>query len=402
MSNLRIALVQERPDQAFYSGSTIKGNLLLDVNEPRSYKYVSIKFLGRSYVHWEEHRTETSGNQRRNVVYKYTSEQSYADQDLMLWTCQQSPDGKLGAAEYSWPFSFQIHPLAPSSLEGTVGNIRYWLEARVGTGILKFDHVVEVKLPVLQLVRLTDPRLLLPERFEAEKTLCCLCCASGPITLTASVPKTGFCLRESFSLHASVENGGNRQVTLEASICQLVLYHAQNHQRSSRKTLARYESDPIEPQASREWDPTIEIPMTEIIHEGSCENIEIQYSLVVAAKIPQALDLNRSIPLQLGNCSVQQQDGGQNPAPSGGPVYPPSGPSPYPPPGPTPVSAAYPPQPPPGLDTAPPLGWPTASAPPPNDSETKVTQPTFEKLPAAHTDPSDSSSDSDNEAARLL
>jgi hypothetical protein len=415
MSNLRITLVQERSDQAYYSGSTITGNVQLDVAEPKSYKYASIQFGGRSYVYWEERRTETSGNQRRHVIYRYRSEQPFTEQSCMLWTSQQSPDGKLGAGEYSWPFSFTIPPLAPSSFEGTVGNIRYLLEARVGTGILKFDHVVEVRIPVQQLVTISDPRLLLPERFEAEKTLCCMCCASGPITMNASIPKTGFTLRESFSLHVSIENGGSREVTLDASICQKVIYRAQGHQRTNNKTLVSYASDPIEPHASREWDPTIEIPVTEIIHEGSCENIEMHYSLVVAAKIPRALDLSRAIPLQLGNCSVQQQGDTLPAPPTQGAVhlpptqtevypYPPStGALPYPPMAastgapaypPTATSAPYPPQQPSGNGTnaGTPIGWSTPGG--------AVTVPTYEKPPDIHDDSPDSASD--NETARLL
>lgn len=429
MSNLRIALVQERPDQVYYSGSAIAGNVLLGITEPKSYKYVSIQFVGRSYVHWEERRTETSGNQRREVIYRYTSEEPYVDERLMLWTCQQSPDGKLGAAEYSWPFSFTIPPLAPSSFEGTVGNIRYSLEARIGAGILKFDHSIEVKVPVQQLVRVTDPRLLLPERLEIEKTLCCLCCASGPIVLNASVPKTGFCVGESFTLHTSVENGSNRRITLSASICQLVVYTAQDHQRTSRKTLSNFESDPIEPRTTREWDPVVAVPVTEII--GSCQNIQIEYTLVVAAKIPGALDLSRAIPLHLGNCSVQQQQGGQPPIPPAqgavqhlppnqmhpypapsshpGPVYPPPPTSaPYPPPPPTSApyppppstSAPYPPQPPPGpTPTADaPIGWTAPSdteVPPPGESGYP---------PMASENPPDTNEDSssDNETTRLL
>ena len=308
MSNLRIALVQEWADQAYFSGSTITGNLLLDVTEPKSYKYVSVQFVGRSRVYWEEHRTETSGNQQRQITYRYSSEQSFADQGLMLWTCQQSPDGKLAPAEYSWPFSFSIPPNAASSFEGTVGNIRYSLKGRIGTSLMKFDHNVEVEIPVQQLVSITDPRLLLPERQEVQKRLCCLCCASGPITLNASIPKTGFCVGESFPLHVSIENGSNRRITLNATISQRVVYTARGHQRTSGKTLICMASDPIEPQATREWDPMIEIPPTEILHESSCENIQILYSLVVTAKIPRALDLTTAIPLQLGNCSVQQQE----------------------------------------------------------------------------------------------
>ena len=390
-SSLRVALVKERPDLPFgysVSGSTIRGNVLLDVTEPKSYQYVSIKFVGRSYVNWSEPK-----------VGNFRSKQSLADLDLMLWTCQQAPDGKLPAAEYSWPFSVTIPPLAPSSFEGSVGNIRYWLEARVGTGLLKFDHVVEVAVPVHQVVKITDPRLLLPMRVEAEKTLCCLCCASGPITLNASMPKTGFCLRESFTLHVSIENGSSRRITLEASIHQLIIFRAQGRQRLNKLTLAKYESDPIEPRASREWDPTIEIPVNRIVPAGSCENIEVQYSLVVSASIPRALNLSRSFPLQLANFSVQQEEG-QNPAfpAASGPGYPPSTPSAYPPPAtsgyPPPASSAYPPQQPPegGNHQTP------AYIRPPPDAEPDVGQPTRGKSSESH---NDSDSLSDNETARL-
>ena len=394
-SSLRVALVQERPDQPFYSGSSIRGNVLLDVTEPKSYKYVSIKFVGRSYVYWVVPKVGT-----------FRSEQSFANQDLVLWTCQQAPDGKLPAAEYSWPFSFTIPPLAPSSFEGTIrraeGNIRYWLEAR--TGLLKFNHVVEVAVPVQQLFKITDPRLLLPESVEAKKTLCCLCCASGPITLNASMPKTGFCLRESFTLHVSIENGSSRRITLEASIHQLVIYKAQSRQCSIKMTLAKYESDPIEPRSSREWDPTIEILVTEIVHAGSCENIEVQYSLVVSASIPKALDLSRSFPLQLANCSIQQEEG-QNPAfpAASGPGYPPSTPSAYPPPAtsgyPPPASSAYPPQQPPAA----PIGWqpPNTGLPRPPVGKPNVGQQLGGKSSESHND-SDSDSLSDNETSRLL
>ena len=290
----------------YYPGSTITGNVLLDVTKPYVYKYASVKFVGRSYVYWEVN----SGD----AIYRYRSENPLTEHSAMLWTCQQTPDGKLGVGKYSWPFSFTIPPVAPSSFEGTLGNVRYLLEARVKTSVLKFDHVVEVRIPVQQLVSVSNPRLMLPQRFEAEKTLCCLSCASGAITMNATIPKTGFILRESFSLHVSIENGSNRRITLNASICQWVIYKVKSHQNTSKKTLVSYASDPIEPHASREWDPLIEIPVTEIIHEWSCKNIQTQYSLVVSAKIPRALDLNRAIPLQLGNCSVQQQ-GGTIPAP---------------------------------------------------------------------------------------
>ena len=309
--NLRIALVQGSPNELHYSGSAFTGNVLLDVDEPKSYKQVTLQFTGRSYVRWTVTRTEGSGDNRRTVTHTYTSTEPYVDQVVSVWDSQQSADGKLPPGQYSWPFSFTIPPTAPSSFEGRVGNVRYALVAQIITGLLKFNHTVEVRIPVQQLVKLSDPSLLQPRRQEVQKTLCCLCCASAPIVLNVAVPKTGFCIGESFQLHISLENGSNRQLTIVAAIKQRVTYFAQGHTNWSEKTLVSVGSDEIEPQATRNWDPTIQIPLTEIVHESSCHNIKMAYSLFITCRIPRALNLTTSIPLQLGNCRDEQ-----NPPPS--------------------------------------------------------------------------------------
>ena len=422
MSNLRIALVQERADQVYYAGNTITGSLMLDVAEPKGYQHVSIQFIGKSYVHWTESRTQGSGDNQRTVTYSYTSSEPYVDLGATLWSSQQSPDGKLHPAQYNWPFRFEIPPNVPCSFEGSVGHIRYELQGRISTGLLKFDQVAEVRIPVQQLVSITDPRLLQPQRQETQKTLCCLCCASQPIILNVSVPKTGFCIGESFPLHVSIENGSTRRITINAVIGQQVLYTAEGHHNWGKKTLICVGSDQIEPRATREWDPTIQVPPAEIVHESACRNIKVTYSLTVTARIPRALNLTTTIPLQLGNCTV-----GQNPSlptqppPQQGPLlstqpgtfppgptgqqpagYPPSGVPYLAPPGqpgstysPPPTSAAYPPQPLPGPSAAYPpqplpgpsaattIGWSTQFNPnvPPSAGASGLPPSVFEKPP---------------------
>lgn len=374
MPNLRIALVQESANQVYYSGNTITGNLLLVVNEPKSYKHVSVQFVGKSYVHWTESRTEGSGNNQRTVTYSYTSTEPYVDLVATVWNNQQSPDGKLAPGQYSWPFVINIPPTVPSSFEGSVGHIRYNLLGRIGTGALKFDHVVEVRIPVQQLLSITDPRLLQPQRQEVQKRVCCLCCASQPIVLNVSVPKTGFCIGDSFPLHVSLENGSRRRITMTAAINQKVTYFAQGHQHWGGKTLINVGSDQIEPWATRNWDPNIQIPPTDIVDESSCRNIKVAYSLTVTARIPRALNLSTTIPLQLGNC--RQQEGPNpnpvpptQPTPQQGPVFPQHGAFPpahqQPPPGAAPSLAPYnyppPTDPPPAY--RPPGSNPTVTAP---------------------------------------
>ena len=257
MPNVRIALVQETSNHVYYSGSAITGNLLLDTDEPKNYKQISVHFNGKSYVHWTETRTEGSGDNQRTVTDSFTSSESYVDLIGTVWSSQQSSDGKLAPGQYSWPFRFNIPATAPSSFEGTVGHIRYNLIGRIGAGLLK---LVEVQIPVQQLVRITDPRLLQPQRKEIQKTVCCMCCASQPIILTVAVPKTGFCIGESFQLHVSLENGSARRVFMMVNLTRKVTFFAEGNRTWRTKILLSIQSDRIEAHGIRNWDPTIEIP----------------------------------------------------------------------------------------------------------------------------------------------
>ena len=162
----------------------------------------------------------------------------------------------------------------------------------------------------LAFVKLSDPSLLQPQCQEVQKTLCCLCCASAPIVLNVAVPKTGFCIGESFQLHISLENGSNRRLTIVAAIQYRMAHFAQGHTNwSENKTVVSVGSDDIEPQATRNWDPTIKIPLTPIANETPY--MKIVYTLFVMCRIPRALNLTTSIPLQLGHYWD-----GQNPPPT--------------------------------------------------------------------------------------
>ena len=86
MTDLRITLVQDRPDKPFRSGSSVTGNLLVNVDEPKSYERISIQFLGRAYVYWTERVTEGSGDDRRTRTVDYTSSEVYIDVEQTLWT----------------------------------------------------------------------------------------------------------------------------------------------------------------------------------------------------------------------------------------------------------------------------------------------------------------------------
>lgn len=290
------------PNQPHYSGSSVSGRVLVDVNKPKSYKCISIQFVGKAHVEWTEKRDGGGGPGGGVCVTLYTWSKVYFDVEQTLWTADQSPDGHLAPGKYKFPFHFDIPPSAPTSFEGTVGSIRYTLHGRIATGPLKFDQRIKSTIQVQQVVGISDPHLLQSVHRKVQKTVCGLCSPSDPIVLTVTIPKTGYYVGETLPVHATIENGSSRCVTLNASLCQSVQYTAEGHHRYSKRMLVTNGSDKVASQTTRDWVPTLQIPATghEVVDEQSCSNIKISYSLKVTVIIPWGLDLSTEIPLKLG------------------------------------------------------------------------------------------------------
>ena len=297
MSKLRISLVQESPNQVHYSGNTVKGNLLLDVNKPKNYKRITIQFTGKCSTSLAGRRNSESADKDNSSI------EAYVDLATTLWNSQDFPDGKLTPGQHSWPFSFAIPQTAPSSFEGNFGSIRYTLEGRIVTGSSKSSHVVEARVPVQQLVVYTDPALLRPQHQEVTKRMGGgLCCASQPIILRAVVPRTSFYIGDSFKLQVSLENGSGLRIAVSASIKQDVKFAAgQGKHKWGGKTIATVANTNAEPRGTCDWEPIIEIPSVDVVDEGSCKNIKVSHSLIVSCKIPRTDNLFTLFPLKISN-----------------------------------------------------------------------------------------------------
>ena len=297
MSKLRISLVQERPDEVHYSGNIVRGNLLLDVNKPKSYRCITIKFTGISRA--------SGGNSRRNseTADANSSTEPYVDLQTVVWDGKDYPDGKLTPGQHSWPFSFAVPQTAPSSFEGAHGSIRYTLEGRIVTSSNKSDHKVEARVPVRQLVVYADPELLRPQHQEVTKRMKGLCCCgSQPIVLRAVVPKTTFYTGETLELQISLENESGHRIALSAAVKEDVKYTAADGSHKwEGKTVATLANTEVEPRSSREWKPTVEVPEVDVVDEGSCDNIRVTHSLIVNCKIPRTDNLFTVFPLKISN-----------------------------------------------------------------------------------------------------
>lgn len=66
----------------------------------------------------------------------------------------------------------------------------------------------------------------MPVRGSKSKTVCCLCCASGPLTVDARIERKGYSPGDQILVAANFENNSSRLVAPVAKLIQVVTYHA--------------------------------------------------------------------------------------------------------------------------------------------------------------------------------
>ena len=301
-------ILNQPPQQSFFPGSEVSGVVSFQVTEAKRYSYVKISLLGRAHVSWSE--STGTGDNRRTRYYSATRD--YMNLQIVVWSQEQAPDGVLYPGPYSFPFQFMIpnQRLPPTfGKKSSTGWIRYEVEGRIGTGVLKFDHVIHAEFPLSEVVDTNIPQLQEPARATVTKTVCCLCCASGPITLTAEIPRTGFCIGEVIPLNVHLENGSNRQIQLSATVYQRVVYRAEGSYTYGGYQVIRLLSGPMQPRTPSQWSPgdKLIIPLLEPTLT-SCDIIDVAYHLKVSAQIPGAIRSLVDIPITIGNVPRQDQN----------------------------------------------------------------------------------------------
>ena len=293
--------------QGFLPGAEVSGILAFEITQPKSYSYVQISLLGRAKVFW----SKTSGSGQHQRTSHYSANREYVNMQAVVWSQEQAHNGMLDAGSYNFPFQFVLpNQRLPRSFGSGTGSIRYGLEGRIGTGILRFDHVIEAEFPLLEVVDTNDPQFEAPVRGAVTKTICCWCCASGPITLTAETSGFGFCSGEVIPLNVHLENGSNRQISVSASIHQRVVYTANGRKTYDRRKVFSLVSGPMQPRTPSVWSPGDELktPLVEPTLT-SCDIIQVTYFLRVLTLIPRAYSSAVDIPITIGN--VPRQDANQ-------------------------------------------------------------------------------------------
>lgn len=209
------------------------------------------------------------------------------------------------AGTHSYPFTCALPPTLPSSFEGEFGHVRYTIKVTLDRP-WKFDQDSKMAFTVISPVDLNKvERLRNPYKLELEKTFCCFCCASGPLSVVIALPVTGFVSGQTMPIVAEIDNASNVDVDKVKFIFRKVLaFYTHTPRRETKrdnKTIAELAIGPFNKAENRTVKQALEIPPLPPSNLDNCGIIDLHYELFVEIEVSGLhSNLTGVIPITLG------------------------------------------------------------------------------------------------------
>ncbi|XP_051876188.1 arrestin domain-containing protein 3-like [Pristis pectinata] len=290
------AILYDRP--TYSCGEWVTGRIVLELTDQTEVKALKIHAKGQAYVHWTESDSSSESNQSRD----YTQELRYfKHKHLLIGTESSDEVTVLQSGRHEYPFSLVLPtmPPLPSSFKGAHGHVSYWMTAKLHRPWKLRTKVKEI-FTVFNQIDNNAPGLLEPLMVTDEKTICCWCCASGPVLLNAKIERKGFIAGDSIQIFAEIENHSSRKVVPTAAIFKTITYHAKTKKRSSAELVTKIEGEPVlAGQKDSRNVMLLKIPETPPTLMN-CTIIQMEYSIKVSVEIPRAMNLTVSLPIVIG------------------------------------------------------------------------------------------------------
>ncbi|XP_022252035.1 arrestin domain-containing protein 3-like [Limulus polyphemus] len=146
------------------------------------------------YVFGSHEKSVENGRQNeQNAILAYTTATGITVfVDVQNEFFGASPDGLIGGngiLEVKCPKTAKG---VSTSFEGKYGSIRYWLKAEMEKP-WSFNHKTKKAFTLISPIDINRTEYLMMVENTIEKTLCCWCCTSGPISLYARTDRKGYC-----------------------------------------------------------------------------------------------------------------------------------------------------------------------------------------------------------------
>lgn len=288
----------------YHPGQAVRGKCVLELKGDMRLKAVRVFMRGLAKVHWTESRS--TGNRLGAYTEHYNAELEYFFQGQTLFG-SESGDGRdvLTEGHHEFNFTFVLPATGvTTSFEGKYGSVRYWLKAEVEKP-WSFNHKTKKAFTVISPIDINRNEYLTAVESSVEKTLCCWCCTSGPISLYARTDRKGYCPGESIAITADFENLSGRTVVPHATLHQTQTFLAGGKSRSRHCKFTTVTGVALQPGRSANWDAQLlKIPAVSPSITNCCL-IHVEYAVRITLQIPGAYNLFVDLPIVIGTVPLR-------------------------------------------------------------------------------------------------
>ena len=292
----------------YYPGDSVTGQCILYLKKDLQMHFLHISMHGAATVDWTERPPRSSNSETPAATAYYQDSDEHFSMRQVLFGQDTSADENniLTGGQHEFTFNFEL-PLEdiPISLKGTIGNIRYWLEAEIDKPhrckLRSKNWKVEKDFTVNVTTDINKPEYLEPVEGNTEKTLYCCLCKSGSIIIKAQTDRRGYCPGESIAISAEFQNHSSRTVKPYTKLIQTQLFFARGSRKIQRAKYEVITGLPISPGSCSSWNTqllTIPDVSPSIMN---CRIIKLEYYIKVALRIPGTFNIAVLLPIVVGN-----------------------------------------------------------------------------------------------------
>eukprot|EP00002_Diphylleia_rotans_P018368 TRINITY_DN3559_c0_g1_i1.p1 TRINITY_DN3559_c0_g1~~TRINITY_DN3559_c0_g1_i1.p1 ORF type:complete len:347 (+),score=82.38 TRINITY_DN3559_c0_g1_i1:69-1109(+) len=298
MKDAELRIVTEQQNITLFPGMAVIGTLHVIVNKAIKPRSIEIKLKGKMKTHVER----GSGDNKRH----YYETNKFLKFENTVWRPNENGAGtEILPGDHYFPFQFRLPdtPDLPPSMSISDCSIQYRISSKIDLA-WQIDPTAYVDLRVTGFYNADDTKYGEPVTGEDMKTICCMCCASDPITCRMTLPRGSLILGESMRAALYVTNGSDKEIkSVFIELRRKVSYKAKGYSevRNIDEKLAEYPSkiDPF----TRDLEFFIDFRIPDFVPSDYDTGtiVSIKNYIVVTLRFPgMTLDLDVTLPMFIG------------------------------------------------------------------------------------------------------
>uniref|UniRef100_A0A2A4K4A1 Arrestin C-terminal-like domain-containing protein n=1 Tax=Heliothis virescens TaxID=7102 RepID=A0A2A4K4A1_HELVI len=282
----------------YYAGQTINGRIEYVFDSPKKVRGIHVKIKGEAHTEWRESRNEeNSEGKTESTDTMHTGHEEYFQVSYYLLGSNSGNEIEIPAGKQVYNFTCTLPPVLPSSFEGQYGYVRYTVKVTLDRP-WKFDQETKMAFTVINAFDLNlNPSYKEPIHIQLEKTFCCFCCASPPLSVDVQAPVSGYVPGQKIPIRVEVDNKSNVQLHLvKMFLRKVVTYRATSPTNQTKKIkdiVLTIQEGPAPAGTTKSWDLVMEVPPIPPSDLVNCNIIDLDYDFKVECVV-SGMHLNMS------------------------------------------------------------------------------------------------------------